>query len=229
MRRFAPTRADAAREPPPGEEVLDYRQTYKWVPVFGRGYVVHRHATSKAVKAFTGRVEHGLSLDTTAGRGRTDGVRSRPHHRGARRERIRIASPPRKARDLRSYGRQAAKLGARLVLRSAGQERQAPAIRGRLREERIRAGADVVARRRRARVHLDRRDQPRHHFDRSFGDRLSADALVHPKGVKAYRTNENVATPYLLYSDGVAPGPAGDSDAGPTIATKPRMFAECTG
>lgn len=47
-----------------GLEVIDYQQKYRGVPVHGRGYAVRRDPATGAVRSFTGRVEHGIDLDT---------------------------------------------------------------------------------------------------------------------------------------------------------------------
>ena len=57
---------DGAARPVPGlsQEAIDYRQTYKQIPVHGRGYAVKRDPTTRFVKSFTGRVEHDIDVDT---------------------------------------------------------------------------------------------------------------------------------------------------------------------
>jgi Zn-dependent metalloprotease len=51
--------------PSTGLEAVDYRQVYRGVPVHTRGYVVQRDPSTHVVHSFTGRLETGLSLDTT--------------------------------------------------------------------------------------------------------------------------------------------------------------------
>jgi Zn-dependent metalloprotease len=50
---------------PPGQtlETLDYRQTYRGIPVWTRGYAVQRDPGTHQVEAITGRFEHDLSVD----------------------------------------------------------------------------------------------------------------------------------------------------------------------
>jgi len=47
-----------------GREAIEYRQTYKQVPVHGRGYTAHRDPQTRFVKSYTGRVEHDIDVDT---------------------------------------------------------------------------------------------------------------------------------------------------------------------
>ena len=57
--------AGAARPVPAlAREAIEYSQTYKQLPVHGRGYTVHRDPATRFAKSFTGRVEHGISVDT---------------------------------------------------------------------------------------------------------------------------------------------------------------------
>lgn len=50
--------------PARGTEAIAYRQTYKRIPVHGRGYIVHRDPATRFVKSFTGRAEHDINVDT---------------------------------------------------------------------------------------------------------------------------------------------------------------------
>jgi Zn-dependent metalloprotease len=51
--------------PTRGTEAIEYRQTYKRIPVHGRGYMVQRDPATRFAKSFTGRAEHDINVDTT--------------------------------------------------------------------------------------------------------------------------------------------------------------------
>jgi Zn-dependent metalloprotease len=213
---------------PSGEELVDYSQMYKGVPVFGRGYLVHRDATSKAVKTFTGRVEHGLSIDPAPSI-----VEGNAWSRAV----MAAGLPPGAFGGARPKGELTifeATVGKRPRW-ELGWAYNMPAKKGKPRQlvvisakngstlgqtsSRVAAGAcnsvDVTNRA------LTTETLNVTAFQQTlWGDRSD---------VKAYKIAENVPNPYLLYSDGVVSGPSEEADAGPTPISKPRMFAQCVG